>query len=201
MPPRAERVIAGALFALLALPRALPAQAEGGSAMRFAVGFAARPADDLHPAVGVMLGSGVERPLRGRLSARLDAEVHFFGAGREPVQSLSAPCPNVGCPVPTIVRTSATISASAVANLVLYEQPDRRGFYLVAGLGPQFLLAHPDRPLGVRVAAQAGVGVALGSIVVIEARYQGTLGARAQPRQVALFTFGLRHSPSSPART
>jgi len=183
--------------ALLALPRALPAQAEGGSAMRFTLGFALRPGDDVHDSIGVMLGFGLERHLRGRLAARLDAEVQYFGAGRTPLVYVNPPCSSPGCVGFGSYggqRIGATVSASALANLVLYEQPDRRGFYVVAGLGPQFLLAHSDRSLGVRLAAQAGLGVSLGSVVVIEARYQATVGALAEPRHVVLFTFGLRHT-------
>lgn len=190
----------GALIASLAFPRALPAQARSGSALRFALGIAAAPTEGLYDWVGAMLGFGLDRPLLGRLSARLDAEFQFLGAGRSAVYYLSAPCPVLGCPPYTGPRAGTTVSASALASVQLFEEADQRGFYLVAGLGPQFLLAHPDRSLGVRLAGQAGLGVALGSVVLLEIRYQGTLGARAEPRHVVLFTLGLRHIRPSPAR-
>ena len=86
---------------------------------------------------------------------------------------------------------------SALASLEWYEQADRRGFYLLAGFGPQFVVSHPDRAPALRLAVQAGAGLSLAAAALLEVRYQASVGARAEPEHVVVLSAGLRFTRRS----
>ena len=205
MTPR-RRVSAAALLAgtLLGFPALLAAQSAGTGYIEVAGGLALKPAYGVSDPSGPMLSVRSGRFLLPRVALRVEAEAQLFDAGRA-VAYLTVPCPQPGC-LPDagndLGRGAGKIGTlSALAGVEVYEQPDRRGFYFVAGLGPQYLASHPDRTPAIRLAAQAGAGLSLDGIVRVEGRYQATLGARAEPRHVFLLSLGLRYNqrPQDPS--
>jgi hypothetical protein len=193
----AAALIAGTL---LASPAALAAQAEGTGYLEVAGGLALKAGYGVSNTRGPMLGFRAARFLLRRVALRIEAEAQIFDARAEPA-IYTPPCLSPGCV--SITMLDAVVGAgkigtvSALASVEVYEQADRRGFYLVAGLGPQFLASHPDRSPAIRLAAQVGAGLSLGGTVRVEGRYQATLGALAEPRHVVLLSLGLRYNQRS----
>ena len=193
----AAALIAGALFTS---PVPLAAQTEGAGYLEVAGGLALKHHYGVSDPSGPMLGVRAGRFLAPRVALRVEAEAQVFEAG-PPDRYVTPPCVSPGCmpitgPVPSL-GAGKIGTVSALAGVEVYEQPDRRGVYFVAGLGPQYLAWHPDRRSAVRLAAQAGAGLSLGSTVRLEARYQTTLGALAEPRRVVVISLGLRYNQRS----
>ena len=161
------------------------------------MGIALKPAYGESYPEGPMLSARAGRFLLPHAALRLEAELQSFGAG-EPPYFFDAPCPLTAPCFRYEVHGAGPIrTLSALASLQYYEQADRRGFYVLAGFGPQFLASHPDRARAIRLAVQAGAGASLATVAVIEARYQASLGARAEPQHVVLISVGLRYARRS----
>jgi hypothetical protein len=197
MTPRHLPVAALIAGALLASPAALAAQASGTGYLEVAGGLALKHHYGVSDPSGPVFSVRAGRFLHPRVALRVEAEAQVFDADTGP-EWVTPPCYSPGCMSP--MEATRTVgrgkigTLSALAGIEVYEQADLRGFYLVVGLGPQYLAWHPDRPSAVRLAAQAGAGLALGEAVRLEARYQTTLGARAEPRHVVLISLGLRYN-------
>jgi hypothetical protein len=141
---------------------------------------------------GLLLAVRAGRYIAAHAAIRIEADFQAFGAGRV-VEMLTAPCPpGRVCTMSYGTGAGPIHIVSVLAGIQYHEQADRRGFYLVAGLGPQLLARHPDRAPAIRLAAQAGVGLLLDGTAFLEARYQPTLGAWAEPRHVVLISIGVR---------
>ena len=196
---RCRDLAASALIAgtLLARPDALSAQSDAAAYLELAVGMALKPAYGESYPEGPLVSARVGRFLLPHAALRLEVELQSFGAGEPPI-FLVAPCPLTGpCARYDVVGAGPIRTLNALASLQYYEQADRRGFYVLAGLGPQFLASHPDRARAIRLAVQAGAGASLATVMVIEARYQASLGARAEPQHVVLISVGLRYTRRS----
>ena len=182
---------------LLARPDALSAQSDAAAYLELAVGMALKPAYGESYPEGPMVSARVGRFLLPHAAMRLEVELQSFGAGEPPV-FLDAPCPLTGpCGRYEVQGAGPIRMLNALASFQYYEQADRRGFYVLAGFGPQLLASHPDRARAIRLAVQAGAGASLATVAVIEARYQASLGARAEPQHVVLISMGLRYTRRS----
>ncbi|MCX6072399.1 MAG: hypothetical protein NTU91_16345 [Chloroflexi bacterium] len=182
---------------LLAWPDALSAQGDAAAYLELAVGMALKPAYGESYPDGPMVSARVGRFLLPHAALRLEAELQSFGAG-EPLVDNWSPCRSPGCSSQLQGLGAGPIrTVSALASFQYYQQADRRGFYVLAGFGPQYLASHPDRARAIRLAVQAGAGASLATVMVIEARYQASLGARAEPQHVVLISVGLRYTPRS----
>jgi hypothetical protein len=164
--------------------RNLYVEASGGIALKGSYGVS-NP-DGFH--VAVRAG----RYFAAHTAIRIEADFQSFGSGRV-YEALTAPCPpGRVCPMSYGAGDGPIHIVSALASIQYHEQADRRGFYLVAGLGPQLLARHPDRSPAIRLATQAGIGLLLDGVAFLEARYQPTLGAGAEPTHVVLISIGVR---------
>ncbi len=173
-------------------PDVLPAQGARNSYLEVSGGLALKGRYGVSNPDGLHLAIRAGRYLAAYTAVRLETELESFGAGRD-YETLSVPCqPGQACPVFDRTGAGSIRMLDALASIQYHEHGDRRGFYLVAGIGPQWLASHPDRSPAVRLTTQAGVGLLLDGVASLEARYQATLGARADPTHVVLVSIGLR---------
>ncbi|HVO45583.1 MAG TPA: hypothetical protein VMT29_04540 [Steroidobacteraceae bacterium] len=176
-------------------PDVLAAQAARNSFLELSAGLALKASYGVSNRDGLLLAGRAGRYLAAHTAVRLETDFQSFGAGQDYV-ALTAPCrPGQVCPRSAGTGAGRIRILSALASIQYHEQADRRGFYLVAGFGPQLLASHPDRSPAVRLATQAGVGLLLDGAAFIEGRYQPTLGAQAEPRHVVLVSIGMRWPP------
>lgn len=178
--------------ALHVAPHVLPAQGTRNSYLEVSGGLALKESYGVSNRDGLLLAIRAARYLGAHTAVRLETDFQSFGAGRDYV-ALTAPCrPGQVCPMSAGTGAGRIRTFTALASIQYHEHADRRGFYLVAGFGPQLLASHPDHPPAVRLATQAGVGLLLDGTAFLEARYQPTLGAQAEPRHVVLVSIGVR---------
>jgi hypothetical protein len=188
---RSETFTAIALVSGLLLSAAgpLPAQRPRHAYVEVLGGLAFKSQYGVSNPDGLQLGLRAGRYFATHGAVRLEADFLSFDAER----LLAAPCqPGQVCPPSASNGAGPIRIVNLLASLQYHERASRNGFYLLAGLGPQFVADHPDRTAAIRLAAQAGLGILLDGVGFLEVRYQPTVGARAEPRHMVLVSLGLR---------
>lgn len=179
--------------------------------LAFALVLSVTPAMAQRPGAGVGLHAGVavsDGSSRGfavgldymrfatrRLAWRVDTRLSFASTFSD---DASAPAPAIG--VPTLTNAVATRDVccfpddvklgSLAIGALLYERPDRHGFYGIVMAGPQVRWDHDDGRR-VALAAHVGLGLSLG-ILSLEALYVPVIGSRHAPAYTIPLTAGLR---------
>jgi hypothetical protein len=176
----------------------LPGQTGPRTFGALGLGLTAKPDYGLSRTGGLAASATVGRWISGRAALRLEAEFQSFGVKRQGriVTDCFQPgsCASI-LPMPAAAGNGPVRIAALLASVQWFEQGDRQGFYLVGGLGPQVLVAHPDRPRAARLAVQVGAGVAVSirrAAMFLEVRYERRLGTGAEPARVVPVYAGLR---------
>jgi hypothetical protein len=150
----------------------LSAQAIHHTTIGLAAGAVAQPGYSSAP--GALVSLTLTRYLPSRTALRVEAEYQWFGARQDVVGY--PPCPSgLVCALPLAATAVSMRTGGVLASLEWYARTSRAGFYVLAGAGPQFILYHPHLPHPVRVAVQAGAGLAVpigSAALLLEARYQ-----------------------------
>jgi hypothetical protein len=165
---------------------ALPAQPPNMTFVGVSIGVAARPVYYRSQPFGIEGSFTAGQAVSRRVALRLDVEAQRFGVR----DTICFNTPEGGCGPPP---NSPVVTVAVLASAEWYPRSDHRSFYLLGGLGRQWLVSNPDGPRAVHLVAQLGLGFALGpKRLSMEVRYQRVAGASGNATQAVPITVAIR---------